>query len=114
MDGDGRPRERRAPGKAAVSATEPRGSGSEMECRRLAELLADYLDGTLPRRLTELLEWHIDGCAPCVAFINTYRGTVEATRRLTPAEIPPELKQRLLAVLRSAEGERDPRAPRSQ
>jgi anti-sigma factor RsiW len=72
-----------------------------MECRRIAELLADYLDGSLPRHTAELLEWHIDGCAPCVAFLNTYRGTVRATRSLMHVEVPPELKQRLLTVLRS-------------
>ena len=71
----------------------------ELECRRIAELLGDYLEGTLPKRLSELLEWHIDGCAPCVAFINTYRGTVHATRALHDVPIPPELKTRLLRVL---------------
>jgi hypothetical protein len=73
----------------------------EIECRQMAELLADDLAGTLPRRTVELLEWHIDGCAPCVAVVNTYRGTIRATRTvLRDVEIPPELKKRLLAVLR--------------
>ncbi len=72
-----------------------------MECRQIAELLADYLDGSLPRRSAELLEWHIDGCAPCVAFINTYRGTIRATRSLRDVEVPVELKQRLLTFLRA-------------
>jgi putative zinc finger protein len=73
-----------------------------MECRRIAELLVDYLEGTLPKPTVELLEWHIDGCAPCVAFVNTYRGTVNATRALRDVEIPSELKTRLLAVLRDS------------
>ena len=63
-------------------------------------------DGGLERvrteRTTELLEWHIDGCAPCVAFVNTYRGTVNAMRALRDVEIPSELKNRLLAVLRES------------
>lgn len=90
---------------AMSDAQEPSGPAgatpAEMECRRIAELLADYLDGSLPRHTAELLEWHIDGCAPCIAFLNTYRGTVRATRSLLHVEVPPELKQRLLAVLRS-------------
>ena len=77
-------------------------SRSGMECRRIAELLVDYLEGTLPKPTVELLEWHIDGCAPCVAFVNTYRGTVNATRALRDVEIPSELKTRLLAVLRES------------
>lgn len=72
-----------------------------MECRRIAELLGEYLEGTLPKHTAELLEWHIDGCPPCVAFVNTYRGTVNATRALRDVTIPPELKSRLLKVLQS-------------
>ena len=74
---------------------------SEIECRQIGELLADYLDGSLPRRTVELLEWHIDGCAPCVAFLNTYRGTIRATRSLANVAIPSELKQRMLTFLRA-------------
>ena len=70
-----------------------------MECRRIAELLGDYLEGALPKRTAELLESHIDGCPPCVAFVNTYRGTVNATRTLRDVAIPAELKARLLTFL---------------
>ena len=77
-----------------------------IECREIADLLGDYLDGTLPKRLSDLIEWHIDGCPPCVAFVNTYRGTVNATTKLQEVPIPPELKQRLLAVLRSQRDDR--------
>ena len=75
---------------------------SEIECRQIAELLGDYLDGSLPRETRELIDFHIDGCAPCVAFLNTYRGTVDAARKLPDVAIPPELKKRLLTVLKSA------------
>jgi anti-sigma factor RsiW len=74
---------------------------SEIDCRRIAELLGDYLEGTLPAQTRDLLEWHIEGCPPCVAFVNTYRGTVHATRRLADTPVPAELKQRLLKVLRA-------------
>jgi hypothetical protein len=76
-------------------------SPSELSCSQIAELLGDYLEGLLPKHTAELLEWHIDGCPPCVAFVNTYRGTVNATRALRDVAIPPELKNRLLAVLRA-------------
>ena len=86
---------------------EPAGCGggglTEIECRQIADLLGDYLEGALPKRMVELIEWHIDGCAPCVAFVNTYRGTIRATRTLRETEIPPELKKRLLAVLRTGD-----------
>lgn len=75
---------------------------STIECRQIAELLGDYLDGTLPKHVSELIEWHIDGCGPCVAFVNTYRGTIDVARKLREVEVPTELRQRLLSVLRSA------------
>jgi anti-sigma factor RsiW len=67
------------------------------------DLLADYVDGTLPRDKAELLEWHIEGCPPCVAFVNTYRGTVDAARRLRQTALPSELRDRLIAFLRRPE-----------
>ena len=82
------------------------GGASELECRQIAELLGDYFDGSLPNHLRELLEWHIDGCAPCVAFINTYREMISVTRRLPEAPMPVELKKRLIAFVKSA---RDPK-----
>src|SRR5947199_5805081 len=69
-------------------------SPSEIECRQIAELLGDYFDGALPQRTVELLEWHVDGCAPCVAFMNTYKTTIAATRKLPASGMPAELKKR--------------------
>lgn len=84
---------------------DPGGGPAEVECRQIAELLGEYLEGSLPRRTAELLEWHIDGCGPCVAFLNTYRGTVNAARVLREVPIPVELKKRLLAFLRDRPGD---------
>lgn len=86
------------------------GGASSLECRQIAELLGDYLEGALPRDTRELLEWHIEGCAPCVAFVNTYRGTIDAAKKLREVEIPRELKKRLVAVLRTQRLSHEPRA----
>lgn len=77
------------------------GGPTDLECRQIAELLGDYFDGSLPRETRELIDFHIDGCPPCVAFLNTYKGTMNATRKLPDVPIPPELKSRLLTVLKS-------------
>jgi len=71
---------------------------STIECRQIADLLSDYLDGSLPKHTRELLEWHIEGGGPCAAT------------KLKEVEIPAELKQRLLAVLRNPRASRPPRA----
>lgn len=68
-------------------------------CMECMDLLADYVDGALPPAQAELLEWHIEGCGPCVAFVNTYKGTVDAAKRLRETVLPPELRERLIAFL---------------
>ena len=67
-------------------AVESSGGPSEIECRQIADLLGDYLDGSLPRHTRERINVHIGGCSPCVAFINTYRGTIDAVRKLGDVE----------------------------
>src|SRR5207249_11030874 len=36
-----------------------------------------------------------EGCAPCVAFVNTYRGTINAARKLREVDIPDRKSTRL-------------------
>src|SRR5437879_8633380 len=67
-------------------AVESSGGSSEIECRWIDDLLGDYLDSSLPRHTRELIDFHIDRCPPCVAFINTYRATIDAARKLGVAE----------------------------
>ena len=71
----------------------------DIGCPECMDLLADYVDGVLPREQAELLEWHIEGCTPCVAFVNTYKGTVDAAKRLRETVLPPELREQLIAFL---------------
>jgi hypothetical protein len=93
-----------------MGSCENRSGASDLECRQIAELLGDYFDETLPSHLRELLEFHIDGCPPCVAFVNTYRGTIAATRTLPETPMPTELKKRLLSVLREQRSQTPPRS----
>ena len=71
----------------------------DIGCPECMDLLADYVDGILPRARAELLEWHIEGCGPCVAFVNTYKGTVDAAKHLRETTLPPELRDQLIAFL---------------
>ena len=73
---------------------------SECRCRDIVGLLADYLDGSLDSPTARRLQAHLEGCPPCVAFVNTYKGTVRAAGQLKETDIPPELKDRLLSFLR--------------
>jgi anti-sigma factor (TIGR02949 family) len=78
----------------------PESSPADLSCRECIDLLVDYVDGALPAREARDLEEHLAGCPPCVAFLNTYRGTVDAARRLRAATLPPELRARLVDFLK--------------
>ena len=85
------------------------GASREIGCPECVELLADYIDGSLPQDQTAQLEWHLDGCPPCVAFVNTYKGTVNAARRLREqpeTSLPAELRQKLIAFLKRSDAAR--------
>jgi anti-sigma factor RsiW len=69
-------------------------------CRDIVELLDDYLDGALERADAAALEAHLKDCQDCTAFLETYRGTVRASRHLSASQLPDELRQRLLGFLR--------------
>ena len=71
-----------------------------VECREIVDLLADYLDGSLPPDTARALKTHLEGCSPCIVFVNTYRGTINAARKIREVEIPPELRDRLISFLR--------------
>ncbi len=74
-----------------------------MNCKEFIDLIEDYLEMTVtPERLAEL-EAHLAGCAPCQAYLKTYRHTRDvaaASQRATlPAGMPPEMKAHLRAFL---------------
>jgi hypothetical protein len=72
-----------------------------MTCRELAELLFEYTQGELDPALCEHISRHLSDCPPCLAYMESYRITIQLTRRLPPAPMPPELAQRLEGALRS-------------
>ena len=71
----------------------------EFGCPECMDLLADFVDGALPREQADRLQWHLDGCPPCVAFVNTYKGTVDAAKRLRETALPREVRERLMSFL---------------
>jgi anti-sigma factor RsiW len=67
-----------------------------LTCREvIEELLPEYLDGTLPSQTLTELEAHLARCAPCTAYINTYRRTRELAGQAGHVEMPPEMKELL-------------------
>jgi anti-sigma factor RsiW len=70
-----------------------------MTCRELNEVLDDYLDGALAPELVRDLERHLEDCAPCRAYIATYRKSRQLGAAATRVDMPEEMKARLRRFL---------------
>jgi hypothetical protein len=79
-----------------------------MTCREAIDVLADYLESSLTPELAEQLERHLLDCAPCRAYLRTYRKTREITGQVGRAPMPEEMRERLhrflLERLRAPDG----------
>ena len=69
--------------------------------KRAAELLLDYVDGTLDAEMTAAFERFVADNAGFRAFVATYRTTLELTKRALEQNVPPDAEQRTLNFLRS-------------
>lgn len=76
-----------------------------MTCRELADFLMDYLAEELPGDVRAAFDRHLSLCPNCVAYMATYRTTIELGRRAfadedaeVAPEVPPELVRAILAA----------------
>jgi hypothetical protein len=70
-------------------------------CRQITNLVYDYVTERLRPIVKKDFERHLRLCPDCVAFLNTYRTTVAATRRLQAKDIPETVRSNLLKFLRT-------------
>lgn len=49
-------------------------------CKDATNLILDYLTGDLSGDKQDEFERHLDECPDCVAFLNTYKKTLELTK----------------------------------
>lgn len=70
-------------------------------CTEVLEFLWAYISGELPPGQSTEFERHFAACDPCVAYLDSYRKTVELTRNACPvddvADPPEDLVQAILA-----------------
>jgi anti-sigma factor RsiW len=69
-------------------------------CQEVVELVTDYLEGTLPAEKAELFEQHLNFCDGCDRYVNQMRTSVATVGRLREEDLPPEMRERLLAAFR--------------
>ena len=72
-----------------------------LHCRDVVDLILAYLEGTLDPGERQAFESHIADCLNCWRFLQTYRETVALGQQLREEAIPPDVRERLGAFLRS-------------
>ena len=76
-----------------------------LTCQELAELVTDYLEGTLPLGQRLRFRLHIAGCRDCTLYVEQMRTTIAVTGRIGAEDIAPEVRDELLAAFRGWKAE---------
>jgi putative zinc finger protein len=69
-------------------------------CRQISDLVFDYLNETLAPATKRDFEQHLIICPDCVSFLNTYKKTVAVTGSVKVEQLPPKVRENILAFLR--------------
>jgi|SRR6516164_9036037 hypothetical protein len=69
-------------------------------CKEITDLILDYLNDKLTPTIKREFMQHLRFCPDCVSFLNTYKKTVAATGTIKPEEVPPTVRENVLAFLR--------------
>ncbi len=70
------------------------------ECRRMRELLSDFIDHSLHWRTARSLETHLAACPPCRCYVATVERTIVLYRERPVVDVPVAVRGHLRAVLR--------------
>ena len=70
-----------------------------MTCQETIAVLSEYLETLCGPDVIKRLEAHLRDCAPCRAYLATFKRTRELTKTAGRLEMPPEMKARLRQFL---------------
>jgi hypothetical protein len=73
------------------------GADEPLSCREFVELVTDYLEGALDRWTEGRFVLHATQCPGCETYLDQFRETIRVAGRLTPEDIDPVARDRLLA-----------------
>jgi anti-sigma factor RsiW len=77
-------------------------SAAPIACREVVTLVTDYLEDRLTPDDRARFDAHLAGCPHCTAYLTQMRATIRLTGTLREEEIPPEVREALLAALRDS------------
>ena len=75
-------------------------SREHVTCQEVVELVTAYLEGALPPDRAALFEQHVNFCDGCEWYLDQMRTTIAAVGRIEEADVPPAMRDRLLAAFR--------------
>ena len=75
-------------------------SHEHVTCQQVVELVTDYFDGAMPAEEAALFEQHLNFCDGCGWYVDQLRTTIAVVGRVEDADVPPEMRDRLLTAFR--------------
>ena len=76
------------------------------DCRKVRELLSEYLDEELHGAVLRELNEHIEKCPDCHLNVDSVRKVIRLYKAATETECPVDIQIRLQDVIRRAKDER--------
>ena len=80
----------------------------DVRCSEVVEILSDYLEGVLPVEHRATLEQHLLLCEGCATFLEQLRTSIALTGLLGEEDVPPQVMDRILPMLRQRQKGTDP------
>ncbi|MBI5090276.1 MAG: zf-HC2 domain-containing protein [Actinobacteria bacterium] len=69
-------------------------------CRRVTELITDYLEGALDATDRARFEAHLANCDGCTAYLEQMRATIATVGQIDVGSLPDELRDDLVELYR--------------
>ena len=71
-----------------------------ISCQEVVELVTDYLDGAMSPADVARFDHHLSLCEGCVFYVEQIRMTIAAAGRIGEEDVPPEVRDDLVAAFR--------------
>jgi anti-sigma factor RsiW len=75
--------------------------GTAIRCQEVVEVVTDYLEGRLSPEDVAIFEAHLELCDGCRWYVEQMRTTIATVGRIEEADVPPALRDTLLAAFRA-------------
>ena len=76
-----------------------------MSCKKVQELLSEYLDDDLKEAVCEDIQKHLGDCPDCQVHVDSVQKVIHLYREATDTECPVDIQIRLQDVLKKARDE---------